>query len=385
MEFSDEADVAKRLQETDNFLRLTKQAFEHEKAASDLMKDIHVEPSRGVLHRSAATLAWRCGLYDEAEKLVYRALAGDPRADIEWQLKDLLGTINLAKAGIHLSRGQLQFSLHGSEVGFGKALVTALTSRAPSIQKLLEISARSMLRKARDKVTGMLDDLGEVPVFIEGLEAGSCIVKLRLGEPNQEAFPGFGRFDEAIAPFMHKMRLLERGETYELEKTIQDPKEYRDFVNASITLAPDGDKISTVKFQAVVDEQLTVVSFSTTKSSLKDLPLPPIPSIESRLDVTEQDIVKTGVLLVGNADNAEKETECVLVTESGVKWHIEGDEDLKEEIVRKYYKRRIVVHGKRMKRARAVNHIQVSSVDNARLYAETDIQDKTTGAPKPLI
>ena len=105
MEFADEADVAKLLGETENFHRLTEQAFELEKAAADEMKDIHVEPSRGVLHRSAATLAWRCGRYDEAEKLIYRALAGNPRNDIEWELKDLLGTVNLAKAGIRLSQG----------------------------------------------------------------------------------------------------------------------------------------------------------------------------------------------------------------------------------------------------------------------------------------
>ena len=71
------------------------------------MEDIDVEPSRSILHRSAATLAWRCGFYDLSEKLIYRALAGNPRSDIEWQLKDLLGTVNLAKVGIQLGEGQL--------------------------------------------------------------------------------------------------------------------------------------------------------------------------------------------------------------------------------------------------------------------------------------
>ena len=33
------------------------------------------------------------------EKLIYRALAGNPRSDIEWQLKDLLGTVNFGEGG----------------------------------------------------------------------------------------------------------------------------------------------------------------------------------------------------------------------------------------------------------------------------------------------
>ena len=96
MEYADEADLAKLFGERDKYLRLMKKAFEKEKAAADLMADIHVEPSRGVLHRSAATLAWLCGMYVEAEKLIYRALAGNPRSDIEWELKDLLAKVEAA-------------------------------------------------------------------------------------------------------------------------------------------------------------------------------------------------------------------------------------------------------------------------------------------------
>ncbi len=98
MEFADEADLAKLLGEHDKYLRLMKKAFEEEKAAADLMADIHVEPSRGVLHRSAATLAWLCGMYVEAEMLIIRALAGNPRADIEWELKDLLAKVKTEMA-----------------------------------------------------------------------------------------------------------------------------------------------------------------------------------------------------------------------------------------------------------------------------------------------
>jgi len=385
MKFADEADLAKLFGERAKFLQLTKQAFEKEKAAADLMKDIDVEPSRGVLHRSAATLAWRCGLFDQSEKLIYRALAGNPRSDIEWQLKDLLGTVNLAKEGIHLGEGQLLFSLHGSQIGYGKAAVEELTSRAPSIATMLRISATSALKDVRDAVSRKQPELGDIPVFIEGLAAGSCIVKLRLGEPIQESLPGFGRFNDAIKPFLENMNLLGQGETYELEKTIDDPIEFRDFVKASIELAPDGEKISSVKFQSVIDGHLKVVSLHTTQSTLEGLQLPRVPSVESRLEVTEQAIVKTGVLRVGNALDNEVKTLCILATDGEGNWHIEGTEDLKDEIVRQYFKRRIVVHGKRMKRANVVRHILVNRKEDVRLDAEKDFCETSMGASKTLI
>ena len=374
MEFADESFVARIEKDRERYLHFTRLALEKEAAAADLMVDEEdIEPTRSVLHRSAATLAWRCEEYDVAEKLIYRALAGNPRSDIEWELKDLLGTVNLAKAGNHLVPGQLLWSLHGNVVGFGKALVTDLTSRAPSIQQLLQISARSALRKARGKVSDKLDALGEVPVFIEGLEAGSCIVKLRLGEPKQEALPGFERFDGAIEPFMKNVDLLARGHMDLLEDSIVDGADFSDFITAAASLAPDGEKIKAVKFQAVVDNHPRLVSLDTTQSALKGLRQPHKPDEEKRLEVTEQDIVKTGVLRVGNALDDENKTLCIVATESEGNWHIEGTEELKDEIVRQFFKRRIVVHGKRMKRANVVNHILVSRKEDVRLDAEKEI------------
>ncbi len=385
MEFADEADLAELFGDRKKFLRLTKQAFEKEKAAADLMEDIDVEPSRGVLHRSAATLAWRCGFYDRSEKLIYRALAGNPRSDIEWQLKDLLGTVNLAKAGVHLGEGQLQFSLHGSQIGNGKAAIEELTSRAPSIATMLRISAKSALQYSRDAVSSKQPKIGDIPVFIEGLAAGSCIVKLRLGDPVQDTLPGFWHFNDVIKPFFEYVNLLAQGETYELEKTIDDPNEYRDFVNASIELAPDGKNISSVKFQSIIDDSLRVVSLNTTQNNLKGLPLPDIPSAERELEVTEHDIVKTGVLRVGNALENENKTLCILATDSEGNWHIEGAEDLKDKIVRQYFKRRIVVHGKRMKRANVVRHILVNRKEDVRLDVEKDFRETSMGTSKTLI
>ena len=98
MEYTDESFVARGLNERDEYLRLTRLAFEKESAAADLLANEKVEPSRAILHRSAATLAYRCEKHEEAKRLIHRALAGSPPRDIEVELNELLGKVNLALA-----------------------------------------------------------------------------------------------------------------------------------------------------------------------------------------------------------------------------------------------------------------------------------------------
>lgn len=70
--------------------QLTEDAFNKEKEAAELLTDKCVEPTRSVLFRSAASLAIDCKKYQEAEKLLLLALAGNPPAEIAEEISDLL-------------------------------------------------------------------------------------------------------------------------------------------------------------------------------------------------------------------------------------------------------------------------------------------------------
>ena len=94
--YVDESTVAQLLGDNDEYLRYTKLAFEKERAAADLMADRHVEPTRSVLHRSAASLAWRCEKYDEAKQLIDRALDGSPPRYVVSELNELLEMVEAA-------------------------------------------------------------------------------------------------------------------------------------------------------------------------------------------------------------------------------------------------------------------------------------------------
>lgn len=92
---------------------ILKQALALEaQAASLVAEDLDSEPTRSVLHRSAATLAVQCGELQQAEKLIAIALAGHPPIDIAEELKDLFIQINLQRylerRGVQLAEEQLQ-------------------------------------------------------------------------------------------------------------------------------------------------------------------------------------------------------------------------------------------------------------------------------------
>ena len=65
------------------------------KAAVEIAGDFDFEPSRSVLHRSAASLALQCGEFREAERLIAGALAGFPPDEVADELRDLLEQVYL--------------------------------------------------------------------------------------------------------------------------------------------------------------------------------------------------------------------------------------------------------------------------------------------------
>ena len=91
MELVDRAVLARQRKQPEQVAEFAKAAFEKEKAAADLVAGrLELEPTRSVLHRSAAVLAIECNELRAAERLIGRALAGNPPDDIANELRDLL-------------------------------------------------------------------------------------------------------------------------------------------------------------------------------------------------------------------------------------------------------------------------------------------------------
>jgi hypothetical protein len=86
--------VAQAMGDIPESLRLFECAFEAEKqAALSLLSSFDNEPTRSVLFRSAASLAMNCNKYEEAKKMIYFGLAGNPPKDIAKELTDVYAQV----------------------------------------------------------------------------------------------------------------------------------------------------------------------------------------------------------------------------------------------------------------------------------------------------
>ncbi len=95
MAFAEQGDLAKRINHVNEAQTLYRRALELEKqAALELRDDYSEEPSRSVLFRSAATLAFDVGEWREAEKLVAMGLSGEPPHAIAEELHDVMDQIS---------------------------------------------------------------------------------------------------------------------------------------------------------------------------------------------------------------------------------------------------------------------------------------------------
>lgn len=68
-------------------------------AAALLSERVDAEPTRSVVYRSAASLAIRCGLREDAQRLASQGLAGEPPEDIRKELLDLINSATPGKGG----------------------------------------------------------------------------------------------------------------------------------------------------------------------------------------------------------------------------------------------------------------------------------------------
>jgi len=112
MDLAEAAFIAKVKGDLEQANQLTRQAFEKEWAAAGLVANLlDAEPTRSVLHRSAASLAIECGEFQIAERLIATALSGNPPQEIAEELKDLFIQINLRqyleRRGIEMDEEQI--------------------------------------------------------------------------------------------------------------------------------------------------------------------------------------------------------------------------------------------------------------------------------------
>lgn len=257
MSLNDEAMSARSSGDSARSLSLVRRAFEREKQAAGLVvDDLQFEPTRSVLHRSAASLAIDCGEYREAERLIAVALSGDPPEEIAEELRDLLEDVNfgrhLALRGQELSSRELQLSIAGNAVAYGLAESDEFISRVQTAEKLL---SRTFERKRglafRESGRPPEEIARSCTLYVSAPHPGSLAVMLRVGVPQRQMnLPSMEgdvvEPERLIAEVLDCLETLGSGGAEALKPLIPDQAYRRNFVALAERLAPDGNRVKLV-------------------------------------------------------------------------------------------------------------------------------------------
>ena len=240
-------------------LTLNTEAFELERQAATLaLNNGGIEPTQSVLLRSAATLALRCRRYRDGERLVAKALSGDPPNDVAEELRDLLEQINFERhlelRGVALSNDELQLSIAGAGVGYGfapKEEFVKFVKRIDTMEKLMHRTAAYQAKQPyRDRASALKPLRDQLRVFVSVPRAASLAVTLRIGRDKDQSELFRGPAAEAIDELMTRLQDFNDGRDAELRQRITDESYYTNFVGLAKQLAPSGTKVRQVGLTA---------------------------------------------------------------------------------------------------------------------------------------
>ena len=363
MEFADHAAAERRHGSRDRALELTRQAFELERdAAREIENQLEFEPTRSVLHRSAASLALECSEVREAERLIGRALSGSPPDEIAEELRDLLEDVyfhrHLSLRGVVLQPDEFQLSLEGEAVGFGIAPINYFLPRVRDIETLIFRTAeRRGGREFREAGRRPKELAEKLEVYVSVPRAASFAVSFRIGSAQLE-LPGMDFPREVIADLLDCFELLDAGDLQELEQRIPEEPYFRNFIGLAEKIAPDGERVSRVGFTATTDQGERRIALSRTRERIRGAAIGPRPTEPKPITEVQ------GVLLEADAKSRQK-GRIQVVDEDDKTHRFNVPRGMMGDIVKPMFEERVIVTARRKGRGFLLESIDLVEDEGA--------------------
>lgn len=247
MEAADLADLARLRGDMDTHGARIREAFDLERRAANLLAGSDLEPSRSVLHRSAASLALECREHREAERLIATGLGGSPPEEVLDELRSLFQDVHfhqhLQAEGISLAE-EFQYTMIGGQVGEGIAPSAEFMRRFDILDKLV---FRTAERKANKpfRTQGRRDSSiqASVELFVKVPKAASFAIGFRVGRKG--FLPGMDPAVDVVDDMLRCFDHFARAEVEPLKHLIPDKDYFDNFVSLATRLAPDGKHVGT--------------------------------------------------------------------------------------------------------------------------------------------
>ena len=238
-------------------------------AALMFVSDLAAEPTRSVLLRSAASLAIDCGESREAERLIAIALSGEPPEEIGEELRDLYETVNFSRhlqlRGKKLTKGEVQMSLSGNAVGYGIIPARLYFDRVQTTgQLLLRTAERLRGIEFRENAPPSRAVTEDFEFFTSAANAACFAVTLRIGRAEKQLsiIEPANETNVVIHDFLHCLQLFQGGCWDELSRHVGRHSYFTNFIHQARRLSPDGDRIRTVGFTSVRDQDVHTVALT---------------------------------------------------------------------------------------------------------------------------
>ncbi|HEY9405797.1 MAG TPA: hypothetical protein VIQ24_24315 [Pyrinomonadaceae bacterium] len=360
MEYAEAAEAANRAGDEAESLHLLELAYDYERQAAErIASKVNAEPTRSVLHRSAASLALRCGLLREAEQLIAVALSGNPPLEVAEELRDLLEQVyfrrHLDIRGIEMTPGQFQMSIAGNAIGAGWALSDAFVERVKSTEKLVYRTAERMLGIAfRERGSADKSIRENFSLFLSPLRVGSLAVTFKLGRQKHPVLPGLEEHMPAdyshnvIDEVMDCLELLNESNEDALKNRIPDPAYYHNFVGIARQIAPDGEDVRQVGFTVINGNKEKRVALRRVQEEIAPArQVRPVEFDPVLINNQERTSVK-GQLLFADHRSDQGIIELIDYENPRTKYRIVVPEGMMTDIVRPLWEFTVVVTGVRV-------------------------------------
>lgn len=357
MNIAEEAFIAQRNGDIEKSLNLFRKALDSEQqAAEQLPLSLQSEPTRSILFRSAASLAYNTNDYELADRLIARGLSGYPPEDIKDELKNLYEDVNflrhLKSRGLILDKNQWLLTIAGDAVKYGGAAADYLMTRVDRVSILFYRTVERMLKQPYRLTGGVNKDIKRrYGLFINTFSPASFAVSFQVGTPDphpQIPLPGFIKkhFVEpasVVDEIMNCFEIFEKDEPDALKNQIVDESYFENFVALTKEIAPDGKNINLVGFTSVRDGiDRPVALRKSRKEFQKGLHVVHLQDQES----IKAPFTYSGILMHADTPLQGKfGTVKLIEKETANKIEIKVSVSIMKDVVQPYYEENVTVHG----------------------------------------
>lgn len=258
MHLYDQARYARAMEELPeaDVLQLVQHALQEELRAVELVAPmLDAEPTRGIIIRSAASMALECNEVRKAEQLASLGLAGNPTDDVADDFREIVERANFLRHlkldGVELEPAQIQMSLSGPAVAPGLVDSRLFLRRFQSTKTLVE---RTFERKKGLPYRQGGSTSSESRIFLGIPRAASYAVTIQIGHVGDQLdLDGMEEFlhrqeAEVADEIVDCFELFENRDLPGLAQRIPEEAYFNNFVSMARSIAPDGEQIKTVGF-----------------------------------------------------------------------------------------------------------------------------------------